>query len=122
MLGAVRRPGPRGHRLWRLAACSRPSGSPAARLPFACRPRLWEADWRPAALPTAVAGLLSGVANLLFLTAAGHGRLTVVAVITALCPAATALLARVLLAERSTRLQAAGLLPATAATALTSPG
>jgi drug/metabolite transporter (DMT)-like permease len=91
-------------------------------LPFAFRARLVEGDWRPAVLPTMVAGLLAGTANLLFLAATGQGRLTIVAVLTALYPAVTVLLARILLAERSTRLQATGLLAAAAATALTSLG
>ncbi|MGW3205650.1 hypothetical protein [Streptomyces sp. NPDC001135] len=61
-------------------------------------------------------------ANLLFLAATGQGRLTVVAVLTALHPAVTVLLARVLLTARSTRLQTAGLRAAAAATALTALG
>ncbi|GHE95497.1 multidrug transporter [Streptomyces spiralis] len=91
-------------------------------LPFACRAHLWKAGWRPAALPTVVAGILTGTANLLFLAATGHGQLAVVAVITALYPAVTVLLARVLLAERSTRLQTTGLFVSAAAVALTSLG
>lgn len=66
------------------------------------------------------AGVISGVANLLFLAATGRGQLAVVAVLTALYPAVTVLLARVFLAERWTRLQAVGLLAAAAAIALVS--
>jgi drug/metabolite transporter (DMT)-like permease len=49
------------------------------------------------------------VANLLFLLAVRSGDLTVVAVITALYPAGTVLLARAVLAERIHRGQLAGL-------------
>jgi drug/metabolite transporter (DMT)-like permease len=57
-----------------------------------------------------VAGPLSGVANLLYLAATGHGQLAVVAVLTALYPAITVALAAALLHERMSRLQAIGLL------------
>jgi drug/metabolite transporter (DMT)-like permease len=66
------------------------------------------------------AGVISGAANLLFLAATGRGQLAVVAVLTALYPAVTVLLARAFLAERWTRLQAIGLLAAAAAIALVS--
>lgn len=55
------------------------------------------------------AAFLSGVANLLFLASTGHGQLAVVAVLSAMYPAVTVLLARVVLNERWTRLQIAGL-------------
>ena len=55
---------------------------------------------RPAYAFSAVAGALDSVANLLFLIAARSGDLAVVAVIVALYPAATVLLARRVLAER----------------------
>ncbi|WP_169982738.1 EamA family transporter [Microbispora sp. H10836] len=55
------------------------------------------------------AGVLDSVANLLFLLAARSGDLTVVAVITALYPAGTVLLARGVLAERIHRGQLIGL-------------
>lgn len=61
------------------------------------------------------AGVVSGTANLLFLAATGHGELTIVAVLSALYPAVTVILARVLLSERWTRLQAVGLLVAAGA-------
>lgn len=64
------------------------------------------------------AGVLSGIANLLFLAATGHGQLAIVAVLTALYPAVTVLMARVLLSEHWTRLQTAGLLIAAAAIVL----
>ncbi|MFF9351856.1 EamA family transporter [Streptomyces sp. NPDC014734] len=55
---------------------------------------------RPAYAMSAAAGMLDSVANLLFLLAARSGDLAVVAVITALYPAGTVLLARRVLAER----------------------
>lgn len=68
------------------------------------------------------AGLLAGIGNVLFLAATGHGALAIVAVLTALYPAVTVILARVFLAERWTRPQAAGLLAAAAAVVLISAG
>ncbi|GAA2510002.1 hypothetical protein GCM10010406_53010 [Streptomyces thermolineatus] len=64
---------------------------------------------RPAYAVSATAGVLDSVANLLFLLAARSGDLAVVAVITALYPAGTVLLARGVLAERIHRGQAVGL-------------
>ncbi|MER6221477.1 EamA family transporter [Streptomyces sp900105755] len=64
---------------------------------------------RPAYALSATAGVLDSVANLLFLLAARSGDLTVVAVVTALYPAGTVLLARGVLAERIHRGQVAGL-------------
>lgn len=68
----------------------------------------------PAAL-TIGAGLLGGTANLVYLAATGRGQLAIVAVLTALYPAVTVLLARIVLLERWTRLQAVGLVTAAAA-------
>ncbi len=64
---------------------------------------------RPGLLPSAAAGILDSLANLAFLLAVRHGDLAVVAVITALYPAATVLLARTVLTERIHRSQVAGL-------------
>ncbi|MGA5409640.1 EamA family transporter [Streptomyces lavendulocolor] len=64
---------------------------------------------RPAYAMSAAAGVLDSVANLLFLLAARGGDLAVVAVITALYPAGTVLLARGVLAERIHRGQLVGL-------------
>ncbi|RRR98270.1 EamA family transporter [Glycomyces terrestris] len=64
---------------------------------------------RPAYALSAAAGALDSLANLLFLLAARGGDLAVVAVIVALYPAATVLLARRVLAERLQRSQLAGL-------------
>jgi drug/metabolite transporter (DMT)-like permease len=55
------------------------------------------------------AGVLDMVANLLFLMAERRGLLTLVAVIAALYPAATVVLARVVLHERLSRSQLIGL-------------
>ncbi|MFE2267455.1 EamA family transporter [Streptomyces griseosporeus] len=64
---------------------------------------------RPAYALSAAAGVLDSLANLLFLLAARSGDLTVVAVITALYPAGTVLLARGVLAERIHRGRLVGL-------------
>ncbi|MFF3391545.1 EamA family transporter [Streptomyces sp. NPDC002669] len=64
---------------------------------------------RPAYATSAAAGALDSVANLLFLLAARSGDLAVVAVITALYPVGTVLLARSVLAERIHRGQLVGL-------------
>ena len=67
-------------------------------------------------------GILSGAANLLFLAATSGGQLAVVAVLTSLYPAVTVLLARLVISERWTGPQAAGLLTALAAVILVSTG
>ncbi|MEV7734365.1 EamA family transporter [Streptomyces sp. NPDC088921] len=64
---------------------------------------------RPAYAMSAAAGVLDSMANLLFLLAARSGDLAVVAVIVALYPAGTVLLARAVLAERVHRGQLVGL-------------
>lgn len=73
---------------------------------------------RPAYALSAAAGVLDSLANLLFLLAARSGDLTVVAVITALYPAGTVLLARGVLAERIHRGQLVGLGTAAVAVSL----
>ncbi|MFF0559495.1 EamA family transporter [Streptomyces sp. NPDC004266] len=73
---------------------------------------------RPAYAVSAAAGVLDSVANLLFLLAARGGDLAVVAVITALYPAGTVLLARGVLAERVHRGQLLGLGTAAVAVSL----
>ncbi|WP_326822829.1 DMT family transporter [Streptosporangium sp. NBC_01756] len=73
---------------------------------------------RPAYAMSAAAGALDSVANLLFLLAARSGDLTVVAVITALYPAGTVLLARSVLHERIGRGQLVGLGTAAVAVSL----
>jgi uncharacterized membrane protein len=91
-------------------------------LPVALRILDPAARWRRAAAPGVVAGGLGGAANLLFLAATGAGELAVVAVLTALYPAVTILLARGVLGERWTRSQAAGLIAAGIAVGLISAG
>ncbi|MDA1359520.1 DMT family transporter [Glycomyces luteolus] len=73
---------------------------------------------RPAYAMPAAAGALDSVANLLFLLAARGGDLAVVAVIVALYPAGTVLLARKVLEERLHRGQLIGLGTAAAAVSL----
>ncbi|MFI5658736.1 EamA family transporter [Streptomyces sp. NPDC051684] len=73
---------------------------------------------KPAYGISAAAGVLDSLANLLFLLAARSGDLAVVAVITALYPAGTVLLARGVLAERIHRGQLVGLGTAAVAVSL----
>jgi drug/metabolite transporter (DMT)-like permease len=80
------------------------------------RSRLGES--RPSFALCAGAGALDSLANFAFLLAVRHGELSVVAVITALYPAGTILLARALLAERLAATQLAGLAVAAVAVSL----
>ncbi len=73
---------------------------------------------RPSLRLAAAAGALDAAANLAFVLAAREGQLAVVAVITALYPAATVLLARLVLRERLAPVQVAGLAGAAVAVAL----
>ncbi|MFG3514387.1 EamA family transporter [Streptomyces bobili] len=73
---------------------------------------------RPSYAMSAAAGVLDSVANLLFLLAARYGDLAVVAVLVALYPAGTILLARAMLAERVHRGQLLGLGTAAVAVSL----
>jgi drug/metabolite transporter (DMT)-like permease len=91
-------------------------------LPLALRLLDPAAQWRRAAGPGVASGILGGTANLLFLAATGVGQLAVVAVLTALYPAVTVVLARGLLGERWTRPQTAGLIAAAVAVAAISAG
>jgi drug/metabolite transporter (DMT)-like permease len=82
-------------------------------LPFAVR------GLRAAAVPgartlaaTAVAGILSGGANLLYLVATHYGELAIVGVLSSLYPAGTVLIARFRLAEHWSRIQATGMITA----------
>lgn len=69
-----------------------------------------------------VAGALGVTANVLYLLAARNGLLSLVAVVTALYPAATVALARFVLNERLGRAQLVGIVLATAAVALIATG
>ncbi len=73
---------------------------------------------KPAYGISAAAGVLDSIANLLFLLAARSGDLAVVAVITALYPVGTVLLARSVLSERIHRGQLIGLGTAAVAVSL----
>ncbi|ARZ66105.1 hypothetical protein SMD11_0439 [Streptomyces albireticuli] len=77
---------------------------------------------RPSLALSAGAGALDSLANLAFLFAARGGDLAVVAVVTALYPAGTVLLARTVLSERVHRGQLAGLGAAAAAVSLLALG
>jgi drug/metabolite transporter (DMT)-like permease len=62
--------------------------------------------------------VLDAAANVFYLLALSHGLLSVVAVLTALYPAGTVLLARQLLGEHLSRLQQVGLVVAAVAAVL----
>ena len=64
---------------------------------------------RGAAAAAVGCGLLDAGANVFYVLALGHGLLSVVAVLTALYPAGTVLLARYVLGEHLTPVQRAGL-------------
>jgi uncharacterized membrane protein len=86
--------------------------------------RVGDGRARQGALPLMLVacGLLDAWANSLFLLATHHGMLTLVAVIGALYPASTLMLARAVLGERLARVQLVGVLLAGAAVALVSIG
>jgi len=75
---------------------------------------------RPALWPMVVSGLLDSAGNALFIAATRHGRLDVSAILSSLYPASTVLLARVLLKEKISPRQGAGIVGALAAVALIS--
>jgi drug/metabolite transporter (DMT)-like permease len=82
-------------------------------------------SWRPApgTMPTiAGAGALDASANALYLVATREGLLSLVSVLSALYPAATIVLARVVLAERMNRVQLVGIALALAGVALIAAG
>jgi drug/metabolite transporter (DMT)-like permease len=87
---------------------------------FTLRRRL--GDTRPSLPASAAAGALDSLANFAFLLAVRDGDLAVVAVITALYPAGTVLLARAFLAERIGTTQLAGLGLAAVAVSLLAVG
>jgi drug/metabolite transporter (DMT)-like permease len=65
-------------------------------------------------------GLLDSAGNALFIAATRHGRLDVSAILSSLYPASTVILARVLLKEKISPMQGAGIVGALAAVALIS--
>jgi drug/metabolite transporter (DMT)-like permease len=67
-----------------------------------------------------LSGLLDSAGNALFIAATRHGRLDVTAVLSSLYPASTVILARVLLRERISKLQGAGIVGALLSVALIS--
>jgi drug/metabolite transporter (DMT)-like permease len=67
-----------------------------------------------------LSGLLDSTGNALFIAATRHGRLDVAAVLSSLYPASTVILARVLLKERISKWQSAGIVGALASVALIS--
>jgi len=75
---------------------------------------------RPVLLPILLSGVCDSGANALFIAATRHGRLDVAAVLSSLYPASTVILARVLLKERISRMQTAGIVGALAAVAIIS--
>lgn len=64
---------------------------------------------RPVLLPILLSGGLDSLANAMFIAATRHGRLDVSAVLSALYPASTVILAAVLLKEKISRTQAVGI-------------
>jgi drug/metabolite transporter (DMT)-like permease len=64
---------------------------------------------RPVLLPILLSGGLDSLANAMFIAATRHGRLDVSAVLSALYPASTVILARLVLKEKISRTQAVGI-------------
>jgi drug/metabolite transporter (DMT)-like permease len=75
---------------------------------------------RAAFTPILLAGLADSAGNALFVAATRHGRLDVAAVLSSLYPASTVILARVLLKERISPMQTAGIVGALASVAIIS--
>ena len=75
---------------------------------------------RAGLVPILLSGLLDSVANAMFIAATRHGRLDVAAVLSSLYPASTVILARVLLKERLSASQNAGIVGALASVAIIS--
>jgi drug/metabolite transporter (DMT)-like permease len=75
---------------------------------------------RSALVPIVLSGVFDSGANAMFIAATRHGRLDVAAVLSSLYPASTVILARVLLKERISAMQTAGIVGALAAVALIS--
>ena len=75
---------------------------------------------RPALIPIVLSGVLDSLANAMFIAATRHGRLDIAAVLSSLYPASTVMLARLVLKERISKLQAIGIVGALIAVALIS--
>ncbi len=75
---------------------------------------------RPVLWPMVLSGLLDSAGNALFIAATRHGRLDVATVLSSLYPASTVILARVLLKERISPMQGAGIVGALISVALIS--
>jgi drug/metabolite transporter (DMT)-like permease len=103
--------------LWTMTS-ARAAGSLAMLLVLAVRPP--QGPWRGFWLTGIVAGVLDTVGNLFYLEATRFGRLDAAALICSLYPAGTILLAALVLRERPTRRQMAGMALALAAVALLS--
>jgi drug/metabolite transporter (DMT)-like permease len=95
----------------------RPRRSPGSPAPGSPVPGA-KSPWRTVLLLAALVGLLDTSGNLLYMLAALAGRLDVAAVLSALYPGTTMLLALLLLKERTTRSQGAGMVLALVAVAL----
>lgn len=80
------------------------------------------AQWRTAWPMALAAGATAGTSNVLYFVATGLGQLAVIAVLTALYPAATVMLASAVLKERLGPIQIGGLLAAGVAVALVTRG
>ncbi len=76
--------------------------------------------FRPALMVALLSGLGDSAGNALFIAATQHGRLDVAAVLSSLYPASTVILARILLKERISPMQGAGIAGALASVALIS--
>ena len=73
---------------------------------------------RAAIVPILFSGMLDSGANALFIAATQHGRLDVTSVLSALYPASTVILARIILKERMSVTQNAGIVGALISIAL----
>lgn len=103
--------------LWALTS-GRVAGSVAILLVVIAAP--WKGDRRGIWMPGIVSGALDSTGNLFYMMASQLGRLDVAAVISSMYPIGTILLAGIVLRERPTRRQVAGIGLALAAVALLS--
>jgi drug/metabolite transporter (DMT)-like permease len=103
--------------LWAMTS-ARAAGVVALILVIAVRPP--QAPWRGFWLTGILAGTLDTLGNLFYIQATRFGRLDVAAVVCSLYPGGTILLAAIVLRERPTRRQLAGIAVALAAVALLS--